>query len=189
MTTSTTRKMTRLLPLVALLAWLTMTQVVSAQDRSASLSLTATDSVVAGTAMEVTATLLDAGGVPIAGELIEFSMSVEFLSNSDDISIGSASTDESGVARIEFTPKAEGDHFLTASTSSESDLDEFAETEITVTPGPQLYSELSPIRVPGANVWMTTAVLLAVWSVFVLVALRIWQIARIGEDAGGSANV
>jgi len=188
MSTFTTRRAMKLVPVLALLAWLATTSIVSAQDRRATLDISAVETVQAGSATEVVATLIELDGAPIEGELIEFYMSVKFLSNSDDIAIGTAVTDEKGTARIEFVPKAEGEHFLTASTSADSEVSAFSEMEMTVSPGPQLYRELSPVRVPGANVWMAAAVLLAVWGVFVMIALRIWQIAKLGEDAGGSAD-
>lgn len=191
MSTFSAHQIIRVLPVFALLlAFLVVSpSIAQAQSRRATLHVTAVDSAQSGSTVEVVANLTEPDGAPIEGELIEFSMSVEFLSNSGEISIGSATTDELGVARIEFIPRAEGDHYLVASSSEESDVSAFSEIEISVTPGNQLYNELSPIRVPGANVWMTAAVLLAVWSVFVLVAIRIWQIARVGERDGGKSNV
>ncbi|NQW21059.1 MAG: hypothetical protein HQ477_10140 [Chloroflexi bacterium] len=188
MTILTTRQVIKVLPLMAVLVWLTMTSIVSAQERRATLEVSASESTQAGTAMEIVATLTELDGTPIAGEVIDFALSVEFMSNSGEIHIGSATTDASGIARLEYIPKAEGDHYLTASSSENSEVSAFSEMEMTVTSGPQLYRELSPIRVPGANVWMTSAVLIAVWSVFVLIALRIWQISRIGEREEGNSD-
>lgn len=189
MTILTTRQVIKILSLMAVLVWLSVSSVASAQERRATLEIFAVESVEAGSRMEILATLAEQDGTPIAEEVIDFTLSVDFMSNSGEIHIGSATTDESGVARIEYTPKAEGDHYLTANTSESSDVSAFSEMEMTVTSGPQLYRELSPIRVPGANVWMTSAVLIAIWSVFVLIALRIWQISRIGEREGGNSDV
>ncbi len=188
MTIPTTTQVIKVLSLMTVLTWLSLSSVASAQERRATLEVSAVESVEAGSTMEIVATLVEQDGSPITGEVIDFSLSVEFMSNSGEIHIGSATTDESGVARIEYTPKAEGDHYLTAGTSDSSDVSAFSEMEMTVTSGPQLYRELSPIRVPGANVWMTSAVLIAVWSVFVLIALRIWQISRIGEREGDNSD-
>jgi len=188
MTTLTTRQVIKVLSLMAVLAWLSVSSVANAQERRATLEVSAVESVEAGSQMEIVATLAEQDGTPIADEAIDFSLSVDFMSNSGEIHIGSATTDELGVAQIEYMPKAEGDHYLTASTSESSEVSAFSEMEMTITSGPQLYQELSPIRVPGANVWMTSAVLIAVWSVFVLIALRIWQISRIGEREGGNPD-
>lgn len=174
--------------LLAILAWLALSSAASAQERKATLTLSMPEVVPAGSAMELVATLSEKDGTPIAGETIDFAMSVEFMSNSGEIHIGSGVTNSSGVARIEYTPKAEGEHYVSARSSESSEVAAFSEAEIIVTAGPQLYGELSPIRVPGANVWMTSAVLFAVWSVFVLISLRIWQIARIGEREEGSSD-
>lgn len=185
-------RMVRVSPLPALLltsmALLAIMQVASAQDAGLALDVAAVDSAQAGTTIEVVATLLGPDGKPVEGQDIEFTLSVEFLSNFDDISLGIARTDDTGTARIEFIPKSEGDHVLTAGTLAGADEDAFSQRQLTVTSGGQLYRELSPVRVPGANVWMATGVLLAVWGVFLLIALRIWQIARMGEDAGGKAD-
>lgn len=185
-------RMVRISPLPALLltsmALLATTQVASAQEASLALDVAAVDSAQAGTTIEVVATLLGPDGKPVKGQDIEFTLSVEFLSNFDDISLGIARTDDTGTARIEFIPRSEGDHVLTAGTLSGADEDTFSQRQLTVTSGGQLYRELSPVRVPGANVWMATGVLLAVWGVFLLIALRIWQIARMGEVQRGDAD-
>jgi len=182
------KRSVRLVPVLAILAWLALSSVASAQDRKATLTMSVPEAVPAGSRMELVATLTEKDGAPIVGEIIDFAMSVEFMSNSGEIHIGSGMTDSSGVARIEYTPKAEGEHYVSARSSELSEVSAFSEVEMTVTAGPQLYGELSPIRVPGANVWMTSAVLFAVWSIFVLISLRISQIARIGERERGSSN-
>lgn len=184
------KRFVRVAPVLTLviLAWLALASVASAQDRKATLTLSVPEAVPAGSIMELVATLTEKDGAPIAGEMIDFAMSVEFMSNSGEIHIGSGMTNGSGVARIEYMPKAEGEHYITARSSESSEVSAFSEVEMTVTPGPQLYGELSPIRVPGANVWMTSAVLFVVWSIFVLISLRIWQIARIGEREGSSPD-
>ena len=185
---ATTRQTTRLIPLLALATWLAMTQVASAQDATMTLNVSAVERAQAGSKIEVLASLSGPDGQPVEGHDIEFTLSVEFLSNFDDISLGVAQTDDTGTARIEFVPRSEGDHILTARTAAGENVTAYSERQLTVTSAGQLYRELSPVRVPGANVWMATGVLLAVWGVFVLIALRIWQIARMGEEQRGDAD-
>ena len=188
MSTFTFKRTIRILPVLAIVAWFVVSSAVSAQERRATMSVTAPEMAPAGSMVELVATLTEQDGAPIIGETIEFLMTVEFMSNSGEIPIGSGMTDDSGVVRIEYTPKAEGDHYVIVRSSDDSEVSAFSETEMNVSPGPQLYGELSPVRVPGANVWMTSAVLFVVWAVFVLIALRIWQIARIGERGAGSPD-
>ena len=185
---TTLRRMMRITPVLVFALWLVAAQVSSAQDTGAGLNVTAVESVKAGSTIEVTATLIGPGGHPVEGQLIEFSLSVEFLSYFDDILLCAAETDDVGTARIEFTPKSEGDQTLIARVSAGAGEVVISERQLLVTSGGQLYRELSPVRVPGANVWMATGVLLAVWSVFILIALSIWQIARMGENIGDRAD-
>ena len=177
-----------LLVLAICLVFVATPQIARGQDAKATLDVSAVESAKAGSTIEVLATLFGPDVRPVKGQDIEFTLSVEFLSNFDDISLGTATTDDTGTARIEFTPKSEGDHVLTARVSAGPGGIAVSQRQLMVTSGGQLYRELSPVRVPGANVWMATGVLLAVWGVFVLIALRIWQIARMGEDPGGKAD-
>ncbi len=183
------RRFLKALPVLALFFTLVTVQVARAQEPDPTLNVSVVESAQAGSIIEVVAILTGPDGELISGQDIEFNLSVEFMGYFDDILIGSATTDDAGIARIEYMPRAEGDHTLVARARSKNDQTIASDSSpLQVTPGSQLYRESSPVRIPGANVWMVAIVLLVVWGVFILIALRIWQIARLGENTGDRAD-
>ncbi len=123
----------------------------------------------AGETVALAAYLQDPLGNPIYDAEITFTLDVEFLNVSDTIEIGSAITDEQGLALIEYEPRIEGANNITARFEGN---DVFAAVNsvgsLEVVGDGQLYREFRPYRIPGANVWMTTAVITIVWIVFIV---------------------
>ena len=174
---------------VAAVAVWTATLPASAALPEPELGVAVVREVQSGLKVEIVATLLDPARNPIEGQEITFEMDVAFLNNFDNVVIGTAETGGDGRAYIEFTPRAQGDHALTASFAGTSVFAQAtASVDFSVLQGAQLYQELSPVRVPGANVWMAAAVLVVVWTIFLITLYRIWRIARLGEDAVEGAH-
>ena len=51
------------------------------------------------------------------------------------------------------------------------------DTTLQVSPGLPVYEVDSPIRIPGANVWLVVGVLVAVWGVYLWVMWLLWIVS------------
>lgn len=65
----------------------------------------------------ITALLLDAEGVPLEGQRIDFRVAVDFPGDDDSLALGSKSTDATGRAAITYRPTWDGAHTMTARSS------------------------------------------------------------------------
>lgn len=123
-------------------------------------------------------------GLPIANAPVTVYAHASFAGVSGDIVLGQAMTDESGVALVNFEPRAAGEHELRIEYLAPGDGEpEVAATTVSVNGAAQLYQSASGIQVPGLNVWLIIGVVAAVWFTLMSVALRVIAIAR--ASAGG----
>ena len=125
---------------------------------------------------------------PIYDAEVIFTLEVEFLNVTDNVDLGTAVTDDNGLALIEYEPRIEGANNITATFAGNDVFTSAASVgQLEVESGGQLYREYRPYRIPGANVWMTTAVLTTVWIVFIAsLGLIGWANFSIRREQGGS---
>jgi hypothetical protein len=155
-----------------------------APELTLALLTTGVEDPRAGEEVGAAAYLMDPSGNPIANRPIVFSVGNEFLNVTDQTEIARAMTDESGLAAIFFTPRVEGERTVTAAFAGDEVFTEAVATEaFQIGPGPQLHREVTPFRVPGANVWMVTAILATVWSVYIVAMLFGVHIALSGDSS------
>ncbi|MDP6822123.1 MAG: hypothetical protein QF554_02380 [Dehalococcoidia bacterium] len=146
--------------------------------------------VEAGGTIAISAYLVDPAGNPVVGEEIAFAIASSFLNVDGQMEIGSATTDLDGLALLPYAPRIEGDRVIRAQFTGN---DVFASAEasetLLVTPGLRLHEEFSPLRTPGANIWMAAGVLIVVWGVFLFICALIWRIAFLGVNGGVGEGV
>ncbi len=146
------------------------------------------EEATAGETIALAAYLQDPLGNPIYDAEVSFELDVEFLNVSDRLDLGTAITDDQGLALVEFEPRVEGMNNITASfAGNEVFAPVSSAAELEVVSGGQIYREFRPYRIPGANVWMTTAVITIVWIVFIMsLGLIGWANFRARRESGGS---
>lgn len=143
----------------------------------------------AGETVAVAAYLVDPAGNPISGEEISFSIASTFLNVDGRMEIGTVTTDGDGLALLAYAPRIEGDRVITARfAGNEVFAPARASETLLVTPGPQLHKEFSPLRIPGANIWMAAGVLAVVWGIFLYICVLIWRIAILGAARNSTGN-
>jgi len=142
--------------------------VASAQQPVPSINLGFVESAIPGETITVSAYLTDPLGSPIYDAEIHFSYNVEFMNVSDAVDIGTAITDDTGLALVTWQPRSDGENAIVASFAGNDVFTEAIDTQtLEVLPGPQLYRELPPYRIPGANMWLTTGLITTVWMIFI----------------------
>ncbi len=181
------RLITGLAAIVAALLLL-QTLTVSAQQPEPRITIGFQEEATAGETIAVSAYLIDPAGNPIYDAEVSFALDVEFLNVTDDVELGHAVTDETGLALIEYEPRIEGTNSITAIfDGNEVFAPATATSQLEVESGGQLYREFRPYRIPGANVWMTTAVIATVWIIFIIcLGLIGWANYRVRTERGGS---
>ena len=103
--------------------------------------------------------------------------------------LGSAFTDEHGVAVVEFVESAVAGETqpieVVALVGAETPS---ASTEIAVADGPQLVDEHAPVSLPVFSVWWILGVLALVWVVLIYAVSRLLVIRRASTTASGAAR-
>ena len=138
-----------------------------------------------GQTATVESTLTAASGSPVAGATIQFFSPTTFMSVSDEVLLGEATTNEAGVAVFHYEPRSTADVEIIARFAGNAKHGP-AETSATITVlgAVQLYQEKAGIQVPGLGVWLVVAILGGVWSVYFTVFVLVSRIAREGIRAG-----
>jgi hypothetical protein len=171
--------------------------IASAQQPVPSLNLGFEPTALPGETLAISAYLTDPLGNPIYDAEIEFSYDVEFMNVTDSVEIGSAITDDTGLALVIWHPRSDGDNHIVASFAGDDVFTPANDMQVLeVLPGTQLYRELPPYRIPGANVWLTTGLITTVWVIFIFsLALVGWanlktrnspHTGSTGDQRGGS---
>lgn len=143
-----------------------------------------------GGTITATATLTDADGMAIAGAMVVFETDAvwgaEFQGH---MAIGSAETNDAGVASITYQLRTSGDVEVAAAFAGDHDhLPAEEETSLKVAGDQQLYSPSVGLRIPWLNLWVLAAVIMLVWSVYLAVGRRVIRIFRLGRVVAASAG-
>jgi hypothetical protein len=132
-----------------------------------------------GRQVAVGAYLVDPAGNPVRGELVTFYADVEFMNTLDNMEIGRALTDDTGLAFLAYRLKRSGDQTIVARFSGNEVFDGAeASASLRVAPGPQTYELETPFRIPGVNVYIVGLVLAAVWGIYLGTMALFWLISR-----------
>lgn len=160
----------------------------AAQQPQPILDLGFEPSTIAGKEIVVSAYLYDPIGNPIYDAEINFSYDAEFMNVSNLVEIGTAITDENGLALLLFEPRTEGENNVSAKFAGNDVFASIAVADtLEVLPGGQIYRELSPYRIPGANVWFAAGIITTVWTIFILsLGLVGWANYKARKDRAGS---
>ena len=151
--------------LTGVMGW---SSIASAQQPVPSINLGFEQSALPGETIAVSAYLTDPLGNPIYDAEIAFHYDVEFMNVSDSVEIGTAITDDTGLALVTWQPRSDGENHIVASFAGNDVFTEASDTKILeVLPGEQLYRELPPYRIPGANIWLTSGLITTVWGIFI----------------------
>lgn len=131
-------------------------------------------------------------GLPVANAPVTVYSHATFGGVTSEVELGTAVTDERGVAVLDYTPRAAGSHELRIEHAAPGGIEhEATTTTISVTGASQLYASASGIQVPGLNVWLIIAVVAAVWFLLFSVGVRVFAIARAegnGRHEGGTGR-
>ena len=151
--------------LAGVMGW---SSIASAQQPVPSVNLGFEPSALPGETIAVSAYLTDPLGTPIYDAEIEFHYDVEFMNVTDAVEIGTAITDDTGLALLTWQPRSDGENHIVAAFVVNDVFAAASDTQILqVLPGEQLYRELPPYRIPGANIWLTSGLITTVWMIFI----------------------
>lgn len=153
---------------VVLVGFMGWSSIASAQQPVPNVNLGFEPSALPGETIAVSAYLTDPLGNPIYDAEIEFHYDVEFMNVSDSVEIGTATTDDTGLALLTWQPRSDGENHIVASFAGNDVFTEASDAKVLkVLPGEQLYRELPPYRIPGANIWLTSGLITTVWLIFI----------------------
>lgn len=178
-----------LLLMASVLAVLPATTVASA-GQPTELTLELPPEAGVGDSVAIDAYLRDQEGNPIPDQPVVFYTETAFLNTYDNTVIGRVTTDENGRARLQYTLRSSGETKLTARFEGNAQWSGAkAKGSFTVSPGPQLYQEEVPFRVPGVNVALMAIILGTVWSIYLGVMILLLMVSRAGtrESPRGAA--
>jgi len=145
-----------------------------------------------GSAVTVQASLHSADdGLPLANTPVAFYTEGSFAGVSGEVELGTAVTDQNGLAILRYEPRSAGEHQIRVEylTPGEATPETATASVISVAGASQLYQSTSGIQVPGLNVWLIIALVTVVWSILFSVGLRVVAIARAGGDETVSEQV
>lgn len=178
----------RIIVAIALLALAALAPVVAlAAQPEPDLALGFPAKAKVGERIVLSAYLMDPAGNPISDQKVAFSTEAEFMNTLGTVEIGSAKTDEKGLAYLLYTPKSEGDQTITVKFAGNSVFASASATKpLTVTPGTASYEEERPFRIPGADIRLVVFALSLAWGLYLIAASLIWLISRSGaREAAG----
>ncbi len=154
-----------------------------------SLVVTAPEATNLGDTVTAQAKLTDLSGEPIEGASVTFSTPVEWNEEiKGEMEIGSAVTDSSGIAVINYDARRSGEVSIAARFEGN---DKYAGTEaeamVMVTGDNQLYVPKVGIQVLGLGPWLIAMVLALVWGLYFLIGTKVLAIARAAAEAAPAA--
>ena len=162
----------------ALMAWGFVAGTAWGEEPESHVLFAHTEVAAVGERAEFVARVVDTAGLPLEGVRVTFVAEMAFLNTFGTVTIGEAVTDMSGVARAFFILRTEGELTVTARAGSVEGgaLGETAGT-LTVGPGGPVFTPESPIRIPGANVWLVVSVLTMVSCAYLWMMWLLWKIS------------
>lgn len=163
---------------------------VAAQEKDPQLLVLADRESAVGRVMSIEARLLDAGGSPVPDQVVTFFLDAEFLNTSGLVEIGRARTDKTGRAVLSYTLRQSGERTITARFDGNGLLGSAGASQaLSVAQGPQTYVEKPPFRIPGANIVMVTAVIVATWGLLLVVIVLLGLISAEGSQPSEAARL
>ncbi|MBI4260184.1 MAG: hypothetical protein HY658_06420 [Actinobacteria bacterium] len=152
------------------------------------LTVEAPEAVGLGERLELRAVLRTAAGRPIEGASVTFFLVSAWGTSVREVELGSALTDEAGVASLTTDARREGEVSFGARFGGDESLgpSEGSRTVSVATGGPLYVPEVG-IRLPGLGVWWLLVVVAAVWGLYFLVVRQVAGIARSADGAAGGA--
>jgi len=151
-------------------------------DRPAHLEVQIPQEIQLGTTVTISAILMNEHGHPIQGATITFERPAYWGAEANGhLVIGTAITDENGVATITDQMRTGGDSDVDAIfAGNEKYAMAEASGEYTVVGDSQLYESHAGIRIPWLNLWVLAAVIALVWTLYFVVGLRVLAVLRAG---------
>ena len=124
-------------------------------------------------------------GAPLAGTTVTYYLHMSFAGAQGEAEIGRALTDDSGVATIQYVPRAAGRHEVRMEylAPGATIVEEVVGT-FDVAGGAQLVRSAGGVDIPGFNPGLLMVVLGTVWLILLSVAFFLVAIARAGEVTG-----
>lgn len=125
-------------------------------------------------------------GGPISGAEVAFLTAIRFAGTAGTVELGRATTDQRGIARLEFLPRWEGELTITARFAGDARRGPAeGSRKVMVQPGPPLYFEKGGVPVAGLLMGFLLAILGTVWSIYLIVVALVWRIAHKGHGRPG----
>ena len=147
------------------------------------------DEAAVGDEIAVAAYLTDPLGRPISGAEIVFHSETTFLNTTGEMKIGSARTNSYGLALLPHLARIEGEAEIKAAfDGNDVFAPAVASDTIEILAGEQLYTEVTPFRIPGANVGMVAMIISVVWIIFLGVLGALWWMSRLELDRDGAGT-
>ena len=155
---------------------------VHAEPGGTTLQVSGPVGATVGDTVELTATLTDAAGEPVADVQLLVVERVGFLDTKvNDVTVASAATNNDGVAVIRYAARRDGDRSLLVWFPGSADFEEAsAGFDFTVADGPATYTVEAPPGIPGVNRFVVMGVLVIVWGTMLIIAGHVVAIAREG---------
>lgn len=126
----------------------------------------------------------DEAGKPVAGAGVVLLSPASFGPARGEMRLGQVKTNAQGQAIFTYQARREGQQTLVARFLGDSRYAPGeASAAFTVRGSAQLYEERAGVKLPGVGVWILIVLLMAFWSVFLVVMALITLIAREGQEA------
>lgn len=171
-----------LIILVIVLALLPVPTLAQEHDprQESQLYLAGPEDIPLGNRARLIANLQDDQGNPVAGALIIFTSPASFAGSVAEVDIAEVQTDEAGVAILDYQLRVQGaNQFIGRFHGSDVYQPAEASTIILATGTAQLAGPAGGLNLPFLGSWLVLAVLLGVWSVYLIVMLLISQLPGI----------
>jgi hypothetical protein len=142
-----------------------------------------------GTVAYIPVALTSADGSPLPRTPVTFYLDATFAGVSGEVEVGTAVTDEAGVATLAYRPRVTGHHDIRLEYLLPNQSEpEVATISVDVTGRAQLQVADPGLSIPGLNVGLLMAILTLVWSILFGVAVVLIRIARAGGSPRNAAS-
>lgn len=157
----------------------------SAEPGVATLQVSGPVGATIGDTVELTATLIDSEGTPVADVQLLVEERLGFFDTKvGDVVVASAATNDDGVAVIRYVARRDGDRSLLIRFPGNKDFAEAtADFSFGVEPGSATYTVEAPPGIPGVNRLVLIVLLVGIWGTMLVVAGHVAAIVRRGATA------